>query len=215
MRRSVAPFIVIFAAIMLVLGWFVYHGRNEFSHLSSISHARSAPSRIYVRLLIGYDKPPVYEEEYRMQDVEGVSTYDYRIRTYAGKQITITAPSRAMYDVSYFYGKVDQLGVWQIVNKPPLGNTAVHYTIYVKQLADYKQGTRTVTFTDPHYLATTAGRQFQIDLSKNDPRDLLKMKSTALADPRYAQIVSEFRKFGPPQFRARVEAARASAFGKK
>ena len=214
MRRSVAPFIVAFAVIMAILGWFVYHGRNEFSRLASVGHVKASPSQIYVRMLVHYDKPPIYEEEYRMQDVEGLSTFDYRIRTYDGKQVTITAPPHAMYDVSYFFGKIDQLGVWQIVNQPPRGDTNAHYTIYVKQLADYKQGDRTITFTDPHYWATTAGRQFQINLAKNNPKDLLKMQSSSLADPRYAEIVDEFRKFGPPAFRERVAKARAAALGK-
>ncbi|MDQ2865116.1 MAG: hypothetical protein M3R51_02710 [Candidatus Eremiobacteraeota bacterium] len=215
MRRSVAPFIVAFSIVMIVLGWFVYHGRNEFSHLASIGHVKASPSRIYVRMTIAYDNPPVYEEEYRMEDIEGISTFDYRIRTYQGKQVTITAPKHAMYDVSFFFGKIDQLGVWKLVNKPPRGNTSVHYTIYVKQVADFQQGDRTIVFTDPHYWATTAGRQYEINLSKNDPRDLLKMQSASLADPRYAQIVDEFHKFGPRGFRERVAKARASAFGAK
>ncbi len=214
MRRSVTPFILVFAIVMAILGWFVYHGRNEFSRLASVSRMKASPSQIYLRLLIHYDNPPVYEEEYRMKDIEGVSTFDYRIRTYNGKQITITAPAHAMYDVSFFYGKVDQQGIWKLVDKPPRGNASVHYTLYVKQLADYQQGDRTITFTDPHYWATTAGRQFQINLSKNSPTDLLKLQSTALADPRYQEIVAGFRAFGPPQFRERVAKARAAAFGK-
>ncbi|MDP9025795.1 MAG: hypothetical protein M3N13_10530 [Candidatus Eremiobacteraeota bacterium] len=215
MRRSVAPFVVAFAVIMIVIGWYIYHSNNEFTHLASVARVKAAPSRIYARLLVHYDKPPVYEEEYRMQDVEGLSTFDYRIRTYDGKQITITAPPHAMYDVSFFFGKIDQLGVWTLMNRPPRGNSDVHYTIYVKQLADFQQGDRTVTFTDPHYWATTAGRQFHIDLSKNAPKDLLTMKSTTLADPRYAQVVTEFRAFGPATFKERVKKARASAFGTK
>lgn len=215
MRRSVTPFILVFAAIMLVLGWFVYHGRNEFSRLATVGHVKASPSRIYVRMTIDYDKPPVYQEEYRMQDIEGISTFDYRIRTYGGKQVTITAPPHAMYDVSFFFGKIVQLGVWKLTNKPDRGNDTAHYAIYVKQAADYREGDRTITFTDPHYWATTAGRQFHINLAKTSPNDLLKLQSSTLADPSYQQIVDEFHKFGPPSFRERVAAARASAFGTK
>jgi hypothetical protein len=114
-----------------------------------------------------------------------------------------------MYDVSFFFGRLDQDGVWQIVNQPPRGNTDVHYTVYVKQLADFKQGDRTITFTDPHYWATTAGRQYSIDLSKESPNDLLKLKSTELADDRY-QKVDDFRSFGPESFRTKIADARAS-----
>lgn len=211
MRRfPTAWAIAVFAFVMVIIGWRIYSA-DELTRVQRVAHVREAPSQIYARLLIHYDKPPIYEEEYRMQDIEGKSTYSYRIRGYNGKQITITQPSRAVHDVSYFFGKLDQQdGVWQIVNQPDRGDTTVHYTIYVKQLADYKEGERTVTFTDPHYWATMAGRQYQIDLSKQSPKDLLKMDSTALADPRYEKIVNDFRAFGPDSFRARVAAAQAA-----
>lgn len=208
-RRTVVPVsILVFTIFMAVTGYFIYwHG--ETSRIAEVAKIHKARSEIYARLTITYDKPPVYEEEYRMQDVEGKSTFTYRIRSYAGKQITITAPPAAMFDVSFFYGALDQDGVWQIVNQPPRGDTSIHYTVYVKQLVDFKQGERTVTFTDPHYWATTAGRQYNIDLSKNSPKDLLKMQSTQLADPRYLKVITDFRTFGPPAFRKRVADARA------
>lgn len=215
MRRSVTPYILVFVAIMAGLGWSIFHGRTEFSQLGAVRRVESAPSRIHARLLVRYDSPPVVEEEYRMSDIEGISTYEYRIRTDAGRQTTITAPPHAVFDVSFFFGKIDQLGVWNLMDKPPRGNTAVHYTIYVKQYADFQHGDRTITFTDPHYWATTGGRQFHIDLSQNSPRDLLRMSSTTLMDPRYEQIIAEFRKFGPQEFKERVEKARASAFAAK
>jgi hypothetical protein len=64
-----------------------------------------------------------------------------------------------------------------------------------------------VTFTDPQYWATKAGRQYTIDLSKGVPRDLLHVQSTEATDPRYAQIVKDFRDFGPDVFRRNVAAA--------
>lgn len=208
-RRTVVPVsILIFTIFMAVTGYFIYF-HDETSRIARVATIHKARSEIYARLTVSYDKPPVYEEEYRMQDVEGKSTFTYRIRSYAGKQITITAPPAAMYDVSFFFGALDIDGVWQLVNQPPRGNTSIHYTVYVKQLVDFKQGERTVTFTDPHYWATTAGRQYSIDLSKNSPKDLLKMNSTSLADPHYLKIVEDFRNFGPTAFRARIAAARA------
>ena len=48
-------------------------------------HAQKAPSELYARhARFAIAKPPIYEEEYRMSDVEGVSTFDYRIRGYNG-----------------------------------------------------------------------------------------------------------------------------------
>jgi hypothetical protein len=204
MRRfPTALAILIFAIFMAYTGYRIYW-HVEIPRLQEVAKIHNAKSEIYAHLLIGYAKPPVYEEEYRMQDVEGTSTFEYRIRAYNGKQVTLTVPPAHLYDVSFFYGKLDQDGVWQIVNQPDRGNTDVRYTVYVKQLADFKQGERTVTFTDPKYWATTAGRQYNIDLSKNNPGDLLKMQSTQLADKRYQNVVNDFLTFGPDSFRNRV-----------
>ncbi len=215
MRRSpVALLIALFSLVMAVFGYFMYW-KSEVGRIQAVEKVGKAPSAIYARLTIRYDHPPVYEEEYRMQDVEGVTTYDYRIRSYAGKQITITAPDHRTYDVSFFFGQLQEDGVWKLMDKPPRGNTAIHYTVYVKQQVDYKQGDRTITFTDPHYWATVAGHQFTIDLSKQSPSDLLKMKSTQLADPHYQTVVNDFLTFGPPAFRRRIAAARAELHAPK
>lgn len=208
MRRfPTALAIFIFAIVVVWTGYLIY-SKSEIASLKDVARIHNAKSEIYAHLLISYAKPPVFEEEYRMQDVEGISTFEYRIRSYSGKQVTLTVPPAQLYDVSFFYGKLDQDGVWQIVNQPDRGNTDIHYTVFVKQLADFKQGDRTVTFTDPKYWATTAGRQYNIDLSKNTPNDLLKMQSTQLADKRYQNVVNDFLTFGPDSFRTRVAAIR-------
>lgn len=211
-RTTIVPWaIFIFVAVMTIVGIRLYGSHPEFANLSAVEKVKNQPSALYSRLLIRYDKPPIYEEEYDMSDVDGKSKFSYRVRSYDGKQITIAEPTaQAMTDVSFFFGRLVQDGVWDLVDKPPRGNTNVHYTVYVKQLADFKQGDRTIVFTDPHYWATTAGRQYTIDLRKTNPNDLLKLSSTQLADPRYQQVVNDFRNFGPPGFRAKVEAARAS-----
>jgi hypothetical protein len=208
MRRfPTALVILLFSAFMAYTGYRIYW-HEETSRIDAVAKVRDQRSEIYAHLLIRYENPPVYEEEYKMQDVEGVSTFQYRIRTYSGTQVTVKAPPAAVHDVSYFYGKLDQDGVWQIVNQPDRGDTNTRYEVYVKQLADFKQGDRTVTFTDPHYWATTAGRQFNINLSKTNPNDVLKMKSTVLADNRYQTVVNDFRAFGPDSFRAKIAALR-------
>ncbi|HTU82608.1 MAG TPA: hypothetical protein VMF61_10795 [Candidatus Acidoferrales bacterium] len=198
--------IVVILAVGIAIGWRIY-GTGEFGRFGGAEHAQRAPSALYARLTIRYPKPPIFEESYDMQDVEGISSFQYRIRSYQCAQVTVKAPAGPSYDVSFFFGQLDQDGIWQLTNKAPRPDADAYYTVYVKQLADYKQGERTVTFTDPHYWATTAGRQFQIDLSKQNPSDLLQLQSTRLADPRYQKIVQDFRNFGPPEFRRNVAGA--------
>jgi hypothetical protein len=213
MRRfPIGILIVVISIVMLALGWRIY-GTGEMGRFGPAIHAQKAPSELYARLLIRYTKPPIYEEEYRMSDVEGVSTFRYRVRGYNGREISVTAPAARVYDVSFFFGRLGQDGIWQLVNKPALPDANAHYTVYVKQLADYQQGERTVTFTDPEYWATKAGRQFEIDLSKGIPKNLLRIQSSQTADPRYAQIVADFRNFGPEEFRHNVQLAQARVRG--
>jgi hypothetical protein len=209
MRRfPIEILIVVLSAVMLVLGWRIY-GTGEMGRFGPAIHAQKAPSALYARMLVRYTKPPIDEEEYNMSDIEGVSSFSYRIRGDKGHQITVTAPAARVYDVSFFFGKLGQDGIWQMVNKAPRPGTDVFYTVYVKQLADYRQGQRTVTFTNPQYWATKAGRQFEIDLSKGVPSDLLHIQSTQVTDSRYEQVVNDFREFGPDEFRHNVEVAQA------
>ncbi|MBV8371719.1 MAG: hypothetical protein JOY69_00535, partial [Candidatus Eremiobacteraeota bacterium] len=178
-------FIIALTAVFLLIGWRVYGGLHP---VAGLGHAQRAPSQLYARMTVRYTKPPIYEEEYRMQDIEGISTFEYRVRSYNCKQITVKAPAGKMYDVSFFFGGLDQDGIWQLVDLPPVRGTQAYYAVYVKQLADFKQGERTVTFTDPDYWASrTVRHQFRLDLAKQNASDLLRMESQASGDPRYAK----------------------------
>ena len=214
MRRNTIPLaIAIFAIAALIIGA-IYYGPGSIASWSKLGNVTRAPSAIYARMSIRYDKPPIYEEVYSMNDIEGVSTFHYRVRGYAGKQITITAPPAAVYDVSFFFGELQQDGVWNLMNQPPRGDTSAHYTIYVKQVVDFKHGSRTITFTDPHYWATLKGHRYHLDLSKQKPSDLFNLTGTALANPHYEKIVADFRAFGPTSFRTKITRARASFYTK-
>ncbi|MGB8908452.1 MAG: hypothetical protein WCC84_06855 [Candidatus Cybelea sp.] len=213
MRRfPIEILIIVLSAVMLILGWRIY-GAGEMGRFGPAIHAQKAPSALYARMTVKYVKPPIYQEEYRMADVEGVSSFVYRIRGTKGHEITVTAPPARVYDVSFFFGRLTQDGIWQLVNREPLPNADAHYTIFVRQVVDYQHGERTVTFTNPEHWATKSERQFEIDLSKGVPSDLLHMQSTQVADPRYQQIVNDFRNFGPDEFRHNVEVAQARIRG--
>ncbi|HEU5480795.1 MAG TPA: hypothetical protein VFU90_13205, partial [Candidatus Tumulicola sp.] len=114
-----------------------------------------------------------------------------------------------IYDVSFFFGGLDQDGIWQMVDLPALPHPDAYYSVYVKQLADFKEGERTVTFTNPAYWASHASQQ-EFNLSKTSPRDLLHLQGQK-PDPRYAKIVDDFRSFGPDEFRRNVAAAQQRA----
>lgn len=210
-------FVVVLAALTIAIIT-IHYLPLELKQLQQVDKLKACPSEIYLRMLVHYDKAPVYEEEYRMQDINGASKASYRIRTYAGKEVTVSEPARSETDVSFLLGSTVQDGIWDLTNRPPEGNTAVHYTVYVKQLVDCKQGVRTITFTDPKHIATDAGREYQIDLSKQkvkSPADLIHLESKSLADPHYLAVVTDFRTFGSETFRKNVAEAQAAARASK
>jgi hypothetical protein len=201
--------IFIFVVVFIILG-LVFIKWPDFQNKPQLHNVRTSRSVLDLSLAIKYDKPPIYEERYRMRNDNGSSTAEYRIQGYSGKVVTITLPPDKTYAVTFFFEEVVQDGIWDLMNKPPAGDTDAHYTLHIFQVADNKQGQRTILFTDPHYWATTAGRQYHIVLSPNSPTpDLTKINSTTLADPRYEKIVNAFRDFGPPSFRQKVAHAQA------
>jgi hypothetical protein len=199
--------IFIFVVVFIVCG-LIFIKWPDFQNKPQLANVRNSRSVLDLSLAIKYDKPPIYEEQYTMRNNNGISTAQYRIQGYSGKVVTITLPPDKTYAVTFFFEEVVQDGIWQLMSKPPIGNTDVHYNLHIFQVADNKQGQRTVLFTDPHYWAVTAGRQYQIQMSANSPTpDLTKLKSTTLADPRYEKIVQAFRNFGPASFRDKVSRA--------
>lgn len=186
----------------------------NWSTFRSAGQVQSAPSDIYARLDIAYDHPPIQSERYEMDDRNGTSSFSYTIVRYAGPRAlvheTIKVPPEATYEVSFFFGQLVSDGVWDIVSQQPRGNTSVHYTVTVRQTEDYRSGSHVVTFTDPHYWAVTAGREFHIHLSRTGPLpNILTLQGNGIRDPRYLKIVDDFLQFGPPAFRAAIAHARA------
>lgn len=205
--------IFVFCVVFVVVGTWVgihNHWWGDFQHKAEVQHVLQRPTVLHISLTIKYDHPPIYQEQYVMENNNGLSTAYYKIRAYSGKEITI-APPRATptYEITFFFEQIEQDGLWQLLNKPPRGNTSVHYTLYAHEIVNGTQGSRTIVFTDPKYWAKTAGRQYEIHLSPNSPTpNLLTLKGTAIADPRYQQIVQAFRNFGSPLFREKIAQAR-------
>lgn len=216
MRRISFGLILFILSVGVIVGAFVLFLPGEATRMKNVRGVVSAPSDIVLRLTITYDKPPIVSETWFMEDHNGVSTSSYTILGDNGKQVTLTLPPSKIYGVSFFFGRLVHDGIWKIRSQPPRGNTSIHYRLYVKQQIDNQEGSRTITFTDPHWWATTAGRQYQIHLSKTAPvPDLLTLQSTMLANPRYERIVADFRAFGSKQFRADIAAVKAQYTKKK
>lgn len=177
----------------------------------SVARLQNCPTHILAQLTIHYDNPPLFLEEYTMRDDNGSSTYQYVVRSYAGREITVRAPPHATYDVSFFFGKlITDDGAWELADAPPVGNNAVHYAVTTRRDEMCHIDARTVTFTDPKFWATTKLREYEIHLSPTGPiPKIFGGQGIVYRDPRYLEIVDDFRSFGPNAFRSAVAKARA------
>ena len=209
MRRfPTTPVIVVLAIIGIVGGWRLFSG-NETQRYQAVQQVRNQRSELHFGEVITHDKGPIAREEWRLDNVNGKSVASYDAENRAGTRIAKFSEPIQGYDVTFTFEKLVQDGIWELHTRPLKGNTSDVYTITVAQVAGDRSGSHKFTFADPHYLATTAGRQYQIHLDRNKPvPDLLTLKSTSNADPRYQKMVDDFAAFGPPRFKKTVAAAR-------
>lgn len=209
MRRFPTTLVIVVLAIIgIVGGWRLFSG-NETQRYQAVKQVRNQRSELHFGEAIAHAKGPIAREEWRLDNVNGKSVASYTAENRAGSRIAKFSEPIEGYDVTFTFEKLVQDGIWELHTRPLKGNTNDVYTISVAQVAGDRSGSHKFTFADPHYLATTAGRQYQIHLDKNKPvPDLLTLQSTSTADPRYQKMVEDFASFGPPRFKKTVAAAR-------
>ncbi len=209
MRRfPTTTFAIVLAIIAMIVGWkiFYYDEAHRFNAVQQIRHQRS---ELHFGEAITHDSGPIAREEWRLDNVDGKCSATYTAQNRAGSRIAKFTEVIPGYDVTFAFEKLVQDGIWELQTRPLKGKTDNVYTVSVAQVAGDRSGSHKFTFTDPHYLAIAAGRQYKIHLDKNKPvPDLLTLQSTSLADPRYQKVVNDFAGFGPPRFKKTVAAAR-------
>ncbi|GAC1476031.1 MAG: hypothetical protein NVS2B8_06430 [Vulcanimicrobiaceae bacterium] len=214
MRRNPIPALILVVAILGLVLAYAFFESAVLPRYKASRAVLDSKSEVRLALHVHHDRGPLVDEAYAMSDVDGVSTSSYRAVNRDGVQISITERPRATTEdgpnVAYFFQRTVQDGIWELRSRPARGDRSTQYTLDVYQLVAGKHGSRHMTFTDPHYWATTGGHQFTLKLDKHRPvPDLLHVTSTALVEPRYERVIADFRNFGPPSFRRKVSAARA------
>ncbi len=213
MRRFPTTLVVLVVMVVgLIAGWRLFWP-SETRRYEAVKTVRQQRSEIHLSEAIVHAKGPIAREELRLDNVEGTSTASYTVADRRGYVAHFSQPIQG-YDVTFAFDLLVRDGIWEL-QKPAHfhGGTSEVYTVSIDQVAGSRAGRHRFTFADPHYLATTAGRQYEIHLDKTKPvpsqADLLKLQSTSAADPRYEKIVADFASFGPPRFKQTVAAARA------
>jgi hypothetical protein len=212
MRRSpINAFIAILVIVFIATGWQLF-ARNEAARFHAVDTVRTSKSYVKLTLHVVFPSGPIAFEEYRLLDDNGKSRASYAVGDRKGNVATFDEIIRG-YDVTFAFDKLVQDGIWQLNSKHPRTLADVKYTVTIEQTAQGESGRRTFSFTDPHYWAVAAGRQYRIQLDPKKPTpseaDLLKLDSTAVAEPRYAKIVEDFESFGSPAFHRTIASARA------
>ncbi|GAC1301895.1 MAG: hypothetical protein NVSMB19_10540 [Vulcanimicrobiaceae bacterium] len=213
MRNPIPP-LVFGAALLGVAASYVFFQQMLLPRYSASRQVLNSRSELRLSMIVRHDTGPIAEEDFKMRDVDGLSTSSYKVLGRNGVEISIAERPQATTadgpNVAYFFQQTVADGIWELRSKPPRGDRSTHYVLDVFQDVNGQHGSRHVTFTDPHYWATTGGHQFRIHLDKHKPvPDLVNLSSTTLVEPRYEKVVADFRNFGPTSFKSKVTAARA------
>jgi hypothetical protein len=208
MRRfPVTAFIIVIAIVAAVGGWMLF-AKTEHDRYVAVQRVRASYSEFHLRYQITHDDGPLAREVWTMANVNGASSASYAVTDRKGTTATFDEPI-AGYDVTFLFDKLVQDGIWELHSRSGKGVSHEIYAVDISQTADTKKGSHHFEFTNPHYLATTAGREYHIHLDPHKPvPDLLMLQSVATADPRYLKIVDDFESFGSPGFKQTIVAAR-------
>lgn len=209
-RSPVIPLVIAALAIAaVVIGWMIYWPIESTRYAATRTVERST-SVIRMTYTVTHQRGPIARESLTFSNVDGKAEVAYEGTNRPGTAIARFKQPVAGFSVATLFGETVHDGVWDLQTKPPRGDTTTSYTIAIYQATDNQSGDHSFTFTDPHYWATTGGQQYRIHLDRDKPiPDLLTLKSTSIAEPRYGKIVQDFDGFDAPGFRATLAAARA------
>lgn len=209
-RSSIIPLAIAVLTVAAVIGGWLIYWPIESQRYTATRAVTKSSSVIRMVYTVAHQHGPIGREKLTFTNDNGKAQVAYEGTNHDGTLIARFTEPVDGYEVANLFGETVRDGVWELRSMPPRGDTATTYTITVYQLTDNKSGSHTFSFTDPHYWATTAGRQYHIQLSKDKPvPDLLKLDSTSLADPRFQKVVDDFSGFSAPGFRATLDKARA------
>jgi hypothetical protein len=208
--RNPIPPLIFLAALVAIGGAAWLFSQTEAGRYAATSKVANSESQIRLAMSVRHEKGPIVEEDYRMADLDGLSSSEYKATGRNGTTVRVTSLPHETTDVSFLFDQLVADGIWDLSSKPPRGDTSSHYAIEIYQLTQDKHGSHRFEFTDPHFWATSGGHEFKIHLDRNKPvPDLLTMKSTSLVDERYQKLVDDFTSFGSPDFRSKVASVQA------
>ena len=209
MRRfPVTSLILVAAFVAAVSGWMLF-AKSEHDRFVAVERVKHSRSEIRLSYALIHTSGRIAREVWSMQNINGHSVASYTAVDRRGTKATFDEQIVG-YAVTFLFDKLVQDGIWELETRPFRGSSQLLHVVDIAQVAGKSSGSHRFQFSDAHYIATEAGRQYHIHLDPHKPvPDLVNLQSTSTADPRYEKIAQDFEHFGPPRFKATIAAAKA------
>jgi hypothetical protein len=209
MRRFPITTLIIIAAVVAAVGGWMLFAKTEHDRFVAVERVNHSRSEIRLSYTLQHTSGPIAREVWAMRNIDGRSVASYAAVDRKGAKATFDELITG-YDVTFLFDKLVQDGIWELESRPFRGSSQTLHVVEISQVADKSSGSHRFLFSDAHYIATEAGREYHIHLDPHKPvPDLVNLQATSTADPRYEKIAEDFEQFGPPRFKATIAAAKA------
>lgn len=209
MRRFPVTLLILIAVVIAAVGGWMLFAKTEHDRFVAVERVNNSRSEIRFSYMVVHTSGPIAREVWSMKNLNGHSVASYTAVDRKGTKATFDEQI-AGYDVTFLFDKLVQDGIWELETRPFRGSSQTLHVVEISQVADKASGSHRFQFSDAHYIATEAGREYHIQLDPHKPvPDLVNLQSTSTADPRYEKIVQDFEQFGPPSFKTTMARARA------
>jgi hypothetical protein len=209
MRPSPVSLLVLILAVVAVVGGWMLYAKSEHDRFVAVNRVLHSRSEFGLTYTIEHTDGPIAQETWTIRNVDGNSTAAYAVTDRHGTRASFVE-QLAGYGATFLFEKLVQDGIWNLETRPFRGSSAELHVVRVEQAVGGASGSHRFMFSDAAYIATEAGREYEIHLDPHKPvPNLVDLQSTSTADPRYRAIENDFERFGSPRFKQTVAQARA------
>jgi hypothetical protein len=209
MRRFPVTLLILVAVVVAAIGGWLLFAKSEHDRFVAVDRVNNSRSEIRLSYEVVHTSGPIAREVWAMRNLNGHSVASYTAVDRKGTKATFDEQITG-YDVTFLFDKLVQDGIWELETRPFRGSSQTLHVVSIAQVADKASGSHRFQFSDAHYIATEAGREYHIHLDPHKPvPDLVSLQSTSTADPRYEKIAQDFEQFGPESFKTTMARARA------
>jgi hypothetical protein len=209
MRPSLVTLLILVLAVVGVAGGWLLFAKKEHDRFVAVNRVLNSRSEFRLTYTVEHTGGPIAQETWTIHNVDGDSTASYAVTDRHGTKASFDEQI-VDYSATFLFDKLVADGIWNLETRPFRGSSAELHVVAIAQVAGSASGSHRFMFSDAGYIATEAGREYEIHLDPHKPvPNLVDLQSTSTADPRYLAIERDFEQFGSPQFKQTIARARA------